>query len=499
MGCQDHLLPPLRQDDDRDGVKAGLNDPFARALAIFEASSQAEDPVEWSEKRANVHLWSKQREIAQSVVKNRRTAVRAGHGVGKSFLAADLAAWWIDVHPPEDVMVVTTAPSLEQVHAILWEEIRGLHDHANLQGIVQRTDRWLINGRLVGMGRKPPDYSESAFQGIHRKYVLVILDEACGIPAWLWTAVETITTGDHCRILAIGNPDDPNSHFKRLCQGAPGWASYKIAVPESPNFTGEKVPDRVRELLTGERWVEDRKAEWGEDNPLYVAKVLGEFPSDHPWSVVRMTDIYACRLEGTPRASHELAPVELGIDVGGGGDETVIRERRGLVAGREWREHSDRPERLAGLVLHAIRETGATAVKVDSIGIGHGLVGELRNLKETGAHRAKVYGVNVAEKAHDPAKYFNLRSQLWWECGRLAAEDRAWDLSRMDNADNTVAQLLETRYSHDLKGRVKVEPKDDIRERLGRSPDNADALLLAYYQPKSSTAEYFEALFGRAA
>jgi len=473
-------------------------DIFSKAAGLFSTRGLTDDPATWATERADVFLWSKQREIAQSIVDNRRTAVQSAHGLGKSFLAATLAAWWIDVHPPEETMVVTTAPSLDQVHAILWEEIRGLHDHAGLAGVVQRTDRWLVDGRLVGMGRKPPDYSESAFQGIHRRFVLVILDEACGIPAWLWTAVETITTGDQCRILAIGNPDDPNSHFRRLCQGTPGWESFKISCFDSPNFTGEEVPEKLKELLTGQRWVDDRKAEWGEDNPLYIAKVLGEFPTDHPWSVVRMTDVYACSLEvPVPRTNAELLPVELGVDVGGGGDETVIRERRGKVAGREWREFSDKPERISRLIVHALKESGATSVKVDSIGVGAGVVGELRNLKELGFHSAKVYGVNVAEKASAPDQYFNLRSQLWWEVGRLASQDRAWDLSRMENRDNTVAQLLEVRYSHDLKGRVKVEPKDDVRSRLGRSPDNADALLLAYYQPTSDATEYFEYLLSR--
>jgi hypothetical protein len=446
-------------------------------------------------------LWSVQAEIARSVAQNKRTAVQSAHGVGKSFLAADLAAWWVDTHPPDSTMVVTTAPSLDQVHAILWEEIRGLHDRAGLAGVVQRTDRWLVGGRLVGMGRKPPDYSESAFQGIHRKYVLVILDEACGIPAWLWTAVETITTGNQCRILAIGNPDDPNSHFRRLCGEAPGWASFKISVFDSPNFTGEHVPGDLRELLTSEQWALDRKAEWGEDNPLYVAKVLGEFPTDHPWSVVRMSDLYACRIADVPRTASELTPVALGVDVGGGGDETVIRERRGMVAGREWTERSDKPESIARLVLHALTVTGATLVNVDSIGVGAGLVGELRNLKQLGAHNARINGVNVSERSTQPNLYFNLRSQLWWEVGRIAAEQRAMDLGSMENADKTIAQLLEPHYSHDLKGRIKVEAKDDIIKRIGRSPDNADALLLAFYMPVSSAQEYFEALMlgGRAA
>jgi len=468
------------------------------AADLWEARNASDDPVEWSAKRAGIHLWSIQREIADSVVRNKRTAVHAAHGLGKSFLAADLASWWVDTHDPMETMVVTTAPSLDQVHAILWEEIRGIHDRSSLPGVVQRTDRWLVGGRLVGMGRKPPDYSESAFQGIHRKFVLVILDEACGIPQWLWTAVETITTGPHCRILAIGNPDDPNSHFRKLCTGTPGWASYKISCFDSPNFTGEPVPEYLREILTDQEWVDQRAAEWGTDNPLYIAKVLGEFPSDHPWSVVRLTDVSACRIPA-PRTHDELKPVELGVDVGGGTDETVIRERRGMQAGREWREHSDQPETISRLVMHAIKESGAGSVKVDSIGVGAGVVGELRNLKELGAHDARIVAVNVSERARDAAKYYNLRSQLWWECGRLAAEDRAWDLSQMENADSTVAQLLEPRYSHDLKGRVKVELKEEVIKRLGRSPDSADALLLAFYHPVSSSQDYFEALMGRAA
>lgn len=472
---------------------------FGQAADLYGAQALNADPVAWAKERAGVHLWSRQQEIARSVAANKRTAVQSAHGVGKSFLAATLAAWWVDTHPANSTMVVTTAPSLDQVHAILWEEIRGLHDRANLPGVVQRTDRWLVGERLVGMGRKPPDYSESAFQGIHRKYVLVILDEACGIPSWLWTAVETITTGNQCRILAIGNPDDPNSHFRKLCGNeSPGWSPYQISCFDSPNFTGEEVPEELKDLLTSTQWAEDRKNEWGEDNPLYIAKVMGKFPTDHPWSVVRLSDLYACRIADIPRAQHELVPVQLGVDVGGGGDETVIRERRGMVAGREWCERSDKPESIARNVLHALNVTGATAVAVDSIGVGAGLVGELRNLKELGAHGARVYGVNVAERARDASLYFNLRSQLWWECGRLAAEQRAMDLSQMENADKTIAQLLEPHYQHDLKGRIKVEPKDDIIKRIGRSPDNADALLLAYYSPVSSSQEYFEHLMGRA-
>src|SRR5258708_6900284 len=121
------------------------------------------------------------------------------------------------------------------------------------------------------MGRKPPDHNETSFLGTHARYVLVILDEACGIPEWLWHSAERITTGDPMgmRILAIGNPDDPNSHFARIFQN-PDWAHFKTSAHDSPNFTGEEVPAELREKLTSVEWVEERKRDWGETNPLYI-------------------------------------------------------------------------------------------------------------------------------------------------------------------------------------------------------------------------------------
>jgi hypothetical protein len=127
----------------------------------------------------------------------------------------------------------------------------------------------------------------------------------------------------------------------------------------------------------------------------------------------------------------------------------------------------------------AIRETGATRVKVDSIGVGFGVIGELRNDREL--RGVQIVGVNVGEKASKPDKYANLRVEIWWEVGRLLSERRGWDLSGMENADTTVAQLLEPQWDADSQGRIRVEKKEEIIKRLGRSPDNADALLLAFY------------------
>lgn len=459
-----------------------------RRRELIDAARHLADPVGWAREVPEHYLWSKQREIIEALRDHRRVAVKSCHGVGKSDIASVSGAWWIATHPPDRVFLVTTAPTFAQVRAILWRYIRVLHKRGKLPGKVNQTE-WHIDGELRGFGRKPSDTDNDAFQGIHGD-VLVILDEACGIPEQLWIAADALTTNPSCRILAIGNPDNPGTHFKTLFDPGSEWHQITISAFDSPNLTGEDIPPEIAEYLISQQWVEEKKREWGEDNPIYVAKVLGEFPSQDPMAVVRNEDVQACKYSfDVPRTASELLPVTLGVDVGGGGDLTVIRERRGMVAGREWTSNSDRPEDLAPLVLRCIKETGATVVNIDTIGIGYGLAGELRNGAGRGEHSATIVGVNVAEQAQRPDLYANRRAELWWEVGRLAFEQRAVDISSMQNADQTLAELVDPRYSIDPKGRIRVESKDDIRERSGgRSPDHADAWLLAYYVAPGAAA-----------
>lgn len=488
------LLPP--------GWESWNKAEKAKLLAVLkqaESRRAPRDPAGWAQYRG-VHLWSAQRTIAASVDHSKRTAVRAGHGVGKSYTAAALAAWWVDTRP--DGMVVSTAPSAHQVHTILWEEIRKLHGQLKLAGEAQQTDRWIIDGRMVAYGRKPPDqargsdFDPSTFQGIHRSGgVLVIIDEAGGVPEWLWNSAETITTTDNSRILAIGNPDNTGSHFAKVCTpGHPGWVQHKISVFDSPNYTPEEVPPEVAAALTPRSWAAERAAEWGEDSPLYTSKVLAEFPSDHPQQVIPTGALAACRIP-VPRAVSELVPVELGVDVGGGADLTVIRERRGIRAGRRWAIRTPDPEAAARLILEAIQVSGAGSVKVDATGVGWGITGLLRDWGRRGDHGAAVHAVMVGEKSSEPAKYMNLRAELWWVIGRMGSQRGEWDLSGMEAADTAAGELLLPRWHPDAKGRVQIEAKDDIRARTsGKSPDDADALLLAYYVPRDAQGSYWTAL-----
>src|SRR5215217_2971411 len=113
------------------------------------------DPVGWVSDRLGEFMWSKQREIAESVVVNRYTAIKSAHDTGKSFTMSRLAAWWLDVHPIGEAFVVTTAPTTAQVEAILWREIGKAHRKGNLPGRITLDAKWYMGQELVAYGRKP--------------------------------------------------------------------------------------------------------------------------------------------------------------------------------------------------------------------------------------------------------------------------------------------------------------------------------------------------------
>jgi hypothetical protein len=236
------------------------------------------DPVGWVSDRLGEFMWSKQREIAESVVVNRYTAIKSAHDTGKSFTMSRLAAWWLDVHPIGEAFLVTTAPTTAQVEAILWREIGKAHRKGNLPGRITLDAKWYMGQELVAYGRKPADYDQAAFQGIHAKYVLVLLDEAVGIPKSLFDAVDALATNVNTRVAAVANPDDPSSHFAQVCKPGSGWVVKRISAFDTHAYTGEKVPEDQLALLVSPEWVEERKIRWGVTSPIYQSKVLGEFP-----------------------------------------------------------------------------------------------------------------------------------------------------------------------------------------------------------------------------
>lgn len=266
-------------------------------------------PEIWAYDILGVTLWSKQIEVAHSIVNNHSTMVAAGHGVGKSYLTAVLACWWIDTHPIGEARVLSTAPTTAQVRGIVWREIQlmhrksherykayldakkdgesvqGLPDHP-LPGYVTSGATWRnFDGLELGSGRTPPRGREGdAFQGIHGG-VFAIADEAVGVSADMIDTLRNNTTANDDRILMIANPTNPLSAMGQIWNDpkkAATWTPITISVLESPHFTdeGKTLPDSVMKYMTDKNYVEDKKIEYGEDSANYIARVLGRWAMD---------------------------------------------------------------------------------------------------------------------------------------------------------------------------------------------------------------------------
>lgn len=431
------------------------------------------DPVAWAKEKVGFHLWSKQVEICNSLIDNKRTVVAACHAAGKTQLAAILTCWWLETNQPGQAFVVTTAPSWHQVRAILWRYINQLHARHGLRGRVNQTE-WFMGGQLVGIGRKPADHDEGSFQGVHAPKVLVIIDEAGGVPDQLWTGAEAITTGDDCRILAIGNPDFPQGPFRQAFE-SPQWNAIRISAFDNPNFTDEVCPLDVRKNLVGRSWVDEAKGRWGETSPIYQSKVLGLFPDMSEDSVISYAHLVAA-INREPIAPEKDEPTILGIDVAGGGtDMTVVRQRKGNRALKQWTTSQSDSEHLVEWILRIVAETDAKIIRIDSTGIGWGIAGSLREKCQD----VNVVAINSSETP-SAKRFLNARAEMWWS-GRMRAEKGELDLSAAEDADVLLAQMSGPKWELNSKGKIKIESKDDLRTRTGRSPDNADALLLAFY------------------
>jgi hypothetical protein len=481
--------------------------PGTAAIVRRQATPEPErelptDPVAWARDEADTFLWSRQREIARSVVENRETLVPACHSAGKTKLAAVVAAYWIAAHPGE-ARVVTTAPSDEQVQGLLWHEIARTHRAANLPGRVTLDAHWYVGPRgaeeLVGWGRKPQDRADveqamTRFQGAHARYLLVILDEATGIPPWLWNAVDSLASNENARILAIGNPDDPTSTFAARCDAstgsmhAPGEAYttargakvLPIDAYMTPNFTGEHVPEYLREMLVARSYAEGMIGLHGEDNPLVISKVRGLFPDRSSRNVISPALIGAAWRRELPGMGRG----RFGLDVSRSvhGDECALyRDRDGVLRVVEvWRDPDSAG--TTARVFRATAHTPETPIVVDTDGVGGPVFDVLRRGRpELGAgvgqpRRCVPFSVNKPPR--QPRDFDTRRSEVWW-----AARDELiaglWDLDPAD--EELAAQLAAPRWTTDHRGRIHVETKEEMAKRGVSSPDRADAVIMARF------------------
>lgn len=460
------------------GVFAPTLDPLLVVADHFDPPKNpySRDPAGFITDVLGDVMWSKQVEICESVRDNPKTLVRSCHGSGKSWLMARIVAWWVKSAP--DRVAITTAPTGAQVKAILWQEIADAHAEGNLGGQLNLTE-WRIGGRLVAFGRKPQDHNRQAMQGIHSHGgVLLVLDEADGIPRPLWVAGDSIATTENDRQVAIGNPDTPTSEFAKRHK-SPQWHKIRIRAADTPNFTpegkklvkryGEKARRMIRALVSP-KWATDLAEEYGDDSIEVTSKVHAEFPTsskdqliDAAW-IARAQEKWSSMTDDFPR--------ELACDVARfGPNSTAIYLRCGMRVHRLRVERKQDTVETASWLTNFMFQTDATAIKVDGNGVGGGVVDSLN------ADKRPVSDLNAARAASDPRRFVNARAEWFWTLRTLLKND---EIGLPEDDDILAEQLQEIRYRVNKKGQIEIESKDDMEQRGVDSPDRADTLAMLF-------------------
>ena len=417
------------------------------------------------------------------MVEHRRVAVKSGNGLGKGFCAAVALLWFLYAHR-DAAIVLSTAPTFRQVRHVLWRQVHRLYrPSAQLLGGKMLDTRWEIADDRYAMGLSAE--SADQFQGFHSPNMLIVVDEAEGVSDEIYEAIEAVMTSADPLLLLIGNPTTVTGAFRRaFYEERHLYHTITISALDSPNVQQGKT---VIPGLTSARWVEERRETWGEDNPIYRARVLGEFPDQAEDTLIGLSDVeeaarrWAANQQGDTLANEigmGADEVVLAVDVARfGSDRSVILRRQGgrVMEIRTFRDMDTM--QLAGWVAAAIRETSPERVCVDEIGVGAGVVDRL---KEQGF---PVKGINVARRARQDSIFANVRAEGYWRLKELFASGQI----SIPNDHQLMGELAALRYSYDSQGRVLMESKDAMRQRGLPSPDKADALMLAFLESANKT------------
>lgn len=499
-----------------------------KAVRAFREKSQesnyANDPCGYARDMLKVRWWAKQQEVAEALTRPPyKVLVKACHKIGKTMLGGGLVNWWYDSHNPG--LVLTTAPTDLQVRDLLWKEVR-----------VQRGQRGGFRGPKMPRLESSPDHwahgftarDGDAFQGRHSPHTLIIFDEAVGIDRVFWETAKSMFAGEGHAWLCIFNPTDTSSQAY-IEEATGNWTVISVSALDHPNIASELAgseppfPSAVRL-----DWLDERLREWcqplaagdspqptdirwpplGYDDyatqrghvpgylrpgPIAESRLLGRWPSqgtygvwsDALWQAIESLVVPADQVTGM---------VEIGCDVARFGDDwTAIHVRRGAVSLHHEAANGWSTAQTAGRLKQLARQYAAVCsedpsvipIKVDDDGVGGGVVDQ--------AGDYNFIPINAGSSASRPADYPNRRSELWFQTASKAAAGLL-SLARLpaDVRQRLRQQAMAPTWKLDSAGRRVVEPKADTKKRLKRSPDDVDAMNLAWLSLDFKPSHYQE-------
>jgi hypothetical protein len=449
--------------------------PIAEADARRVALRVLTDPAWFVQQFLGLSLYDKQIAMLESVRDHPQTSVLGGNTLGKDFCTGGaLVPWWLASHYMAGLpaKAIIMGPTARQVHEIVWRHTRQSHTEARagLGGRMYPKDsKWEYTDDTFALGfatDKPENIT-----GFHSPHLLVVVTEAHAVDDAQITMIKRLNPK---RLILTGNPfSDSGEFFDSHGEKRHLYSTITITAHDSPNVTAgrEVIPGLVTQAD-----IDRYAADWGTDSPLYRATVNAEFVGA-PDGLIKLEWI---------RAAADRSPLQTAVDsvvagldpAGPGEDETVLTLVCGghIIAQLAWTTDDPRGDVVAALEPYRGR---LLAVNVDSIGIGYGMALHLQDLG------FPVQFVNVGEKSDHPETdswgpgFANLRAQCSWA---MRERFRAGDVSGLASK-KAEAQLSGLRYQHNPRGQVQIEKKEDMKKRIGHSPDWADSLMLALIAP----------------
>lgn len=481
---------------------------------------------EWYVKHVlGCNLWQKQNEIVRAVFEYSNVAVKTCNSVGKSYVAARIAVTYLTLYP--DSIVVTTAPTWNQVVNVLWREIATtvkrskykLTDAQVTQAGLNIDTKWYA----VGVSTRTPEN----MMGYHADNLLVIVDEAGGVDDLIFQGVRAITTNVNNKVLLIGNPTSAGGVFWNAFENGSKYKQFSISAFDTPNFTSLHIDtvDDLRALfdppagLTQDEQVDhfesvkrslklpypeltepsdiyQKLLDWGVDSPAWQSLVMGEFPSQSEQSLFPVDLVkQAMNNHGTDtetgKSFAELSgwniptgEQEYGLDMARfGSDLTVLTPRRGGWVDKQIVWSRQDLVRSADNVLQVIDPYKKLHIKIDDTGNGGGTTDALIRFKNQRKHEGQapyqyqisMYNMSIAPRDKD--KFHDITSEIYWNLA-------SWFKNKMialPYDKQLFDELVARRWGLTPQGKIKVESKEDYKKRTrGKSPDKSDSLALAF-------------------
>jgi len=405
---------------------------------------------------------------------NQRMAFVASKGVGKT----TLLSWciWNFLATRPSAKIASTSISFDNLSDGLRAELAHWQSKSKFLSKYftltktrlfcnEKSESWFCSFRAWS---KSADSNAQALTlaGLHADYIMFVCDEVGSYPeAIVATAEAALASGIETKLLMVGNPTDVNGPLYRVThKDKKNWYIQHInSDPENPDRSPRVSLD----------WAQKQIDTYGRNSAWVKVNVLGEFPDAGLNNLFNRQEVEEAMGKTAPADQYQNWQKRLGIDVARfGEDSTVILPRQGKMCFNPIVMRGARTQEIVTRVVLAMDKWGAQAAFVDGTGgFGAGVCDQLVALGHT------PYEIHFSQKANDE-RFANARTEMYWNLNEWVKQGGC-----LPEIQELKEELLAHTYSFNLKGQFILDPKESIKERLGRSPDLADALALSFSIP----------------